>query len=125
MKPQFAQVSGNASPRRSMVPLPIAWSSVIRSSQPCQSSCPQNGHAMRAARLCRKSKMGCFGDIRIATVAHRTIGPVWALCVDTTLVRAIEAEGFGMSRLERTTMPRASMFVRPLIVGAATSPHRV
>jgi ubiquinone/menaquinone biosynthesis C-methylase UbiE len=34
----------------------------------------------------------------------------------------IEAEGFGVSRLERTTMPKAPRFVRPLIVGAATRP---
>ena len=31
----------------------------------------------------------------------------------------IEAEGFGMSRLERTTMPKAPKFVRLLIVGRA------
>jgi ubiquinone/menaquinone biosynthesis C-methylase UbiE len=37
---------------------------------------------------------------------------------------AIEAEGFGVSRLERTTMPKAPKFVRPLIVGAATLPPR-
>ena len=36
----------------------------------------------------------------------------------------IEAEGFGVSRLERTTMPEAPKFVRPLIVGVATSPLR-
>jgi ubiquinone/menaquinone biosynthesis C-methylase UbiE len=35
---------------------------------------------------------------------------------------AIEAEGFGVSRLERTTMPKAPKFVGPVIVGAATSP---
>ena len=34
----------------------------------------------------------------------------------------IEAEGFGVDRLEHTTMPRAPKFVRPLIVGTATSP---
>lgn len=33
----------------------------------------------------------------------------------------IEAEKFEVSRLERTTMPKAPKFVRPLIVGAATS----
>jgi ubiquinone/menaquinone biosynthesis C-methylase UbiE len=33
----------------------------------------------------------------------------------------IEAEGFGVSRLERTVMPKAPKFVRPLIVGAAVS----
>jgi ubiquinone/menaquinone biosynthesis C-methylase UbiE len=32
----------------------------------------------------------------------------------------IEAEGFTVSRLEHTTMPKAPKFVRPLIVGAAT-----
>ena len=76
MKPQFAQVRGNASPRRSIVPLPIAWSSVILSSQPCQSSCPQNGHDARAPRLFKKSKMGGLGfSIRIATVAHPDPAP--------------------------------------------------
>jgi ubiquinone/menaquinone biosynthesis C-methylase UbiE len=35
---------------------------------------------------------------------------------------AIEAEHFAVSRLERTTMPKAPKFVRPLIVGAATAP---
>ena len=71
MKPQFEQVSGNAWPRRSMAPLPIAWSSVTRSSQPCQSSWPQNGQDMRAPRLRKKSKMGCFAVIRAANLAHR------------------------------------------------------
>jgi ubiquinone/menaquinone biosynthesis C-methylase UbiE len=33
---------------------------------------------------------------------------------------AMEAEGFEVSRLEQTTMPKAPKFVRPLIVGAAT-----
>src|ERR1051325_7319945 len=33
---------------------------------------------------------------------------------------AIEASGFGVSRLQRTTMPKAPKFVRPLIVGSAT-----
>ena len=36
----------------------------------------------------------------------------------------IEAEGFGVSRLEQTVMPKAPKFVRPLIVGSATSPSR-
>src|ERR1700751_396129 len=31
----------------------------------------------------------------------------------------IEAEGFGVSRLERTVLPKAPKFVRPLIVGSA------
>jgi ubiquinone/menaquinone biosynthesis C-methylase UbiE len=34
---------------------------------------------------------------------------------------SIEAEGFTVSRLERTALPKAPKFVRPLIVGAATS----
>jgi ubiquinone/menaquinone biosynthesis C-methylase UbiE len=34
---------------------------------------------------------------------------------------SIEAEGFTVSRLERTTLPKAPKFVRPLIVGAATN----
>ena len=34
---------------------------------------------------------------------------------------AIEAEGFDVSRLERTAMPKAPKFVRPLIVGTAVS----
>ena len=34
----------------------------------------------------------------------------------------IEAEKFEVSRIERTTMPKAPKFVRPLIVGTATSP---
>jgi ubiquinone/menaquinone biosynthesis C-methylase UbiE len=33
----------------------------------------------------------------------------------------IEAEGFAVSRLEQTTMPKAPKFVRPLIVGAAVA----
>jgi len=32
---------------------------------------------------------------------------------------AIESEGFSVSRLERTTMPKAPKFVRPLILGTA------
>ena len=36
----------------------------------------------------------------------------------------IEAEGFGVDRLEHTTMPKAPKFVRPLIIGAASSPAR-
>jgi SAM-dependent methyltransferase len=32
---------------------------------------------------------------------------------------AIETEGFAVSRLERTTMPKAPKFVRPLILGRA------
>ena len=72
MKPQFAQVSGKASPRRSTAVLPIAWSSVTRSSQPYHSSCPQNGHDGRAPRLRKKSKIGGFAIIRLATVPQRT-----------------------------------------------------
>jgi ubiquinone/menaquinone biosynthesis C-methylase UbiE len=34
----------------------------------------------------------------------------------------IESAGFAVSRLERTSVPKAPKFVRPLIVGAATSP---
>src|SRR5215471_8381969 len=34
----------------------------------------------------------------------------------------IEAEQFRVSRLDRTTMPKAPKFVRPLIVGTATAP---
>jgi ubiquinone/menaquinone biosynthesis C-methylase UbiE len=34
---------------------------------------------------------------------------------------SILAEGFTVSRLERTTLPKAPKFVRPLIVGAATA----
>jgi ubiquinone/menaquinone biosynthesis C-methylase UbiE len=34
---------------------------------------------------------------------------------------AIEAEGFTVSRLERTMLPEVPKFVRPLIVGAATA----
>jgi len=34
---------------------------------------------------------------------------------------SIEAEGFDVSRLERTEIPKAPKFVRPLIVGAAVS----
>jgi ubiquinone/menaquinone biosynthesis C-methylase UbiE len=33
---------------------------------------------------------------------------------------AIEAEGFGVSELRRTELPKAPKFVRPLIVGAAS-----
>jgi len=39
-------------------------------------------------------------------------------CNRATLA-SIEAEGFTVSRLERTTMPEAPKFVRPLIVGRA------
>jgi ubiquinone/menaquinone biosynthesis C-methylase UbiE len=35
---------------------------------------------------------------------------------------AIEAEHFTVSRLERSTIPKAPKFTRPLIVGAATAP---
>jgi hypothetical protein len=60
--------------------LPIAWSSAIRSSHPFQTSCPQNGQAIRAPRLCKKSKMGCFGVIRAATVAQPKNGDRAASC---------------------------------------------
>ena len=73
MNPQFAQVSGTASVRRSSVPLPTAWSSVTRSSQPCQSSWPQKGQDMRASRLRKKSKMGGLVVTRSATVAQRVV----------------------------------------------------
>src|SRR5215831_322706 len=36
----------------------------------------------------------------------------------------IEASGFGVDRLEQTTMPKAPKFVRPLILGTATSPSQ-
>src|SRR5215813_8093773 len=36
----------------------------------------------------------------------------------------IEAEGFHVDRLDRTTMPKAPKFVRPLILGTATSPSQ-
>ena len=36
----------------------------------------------------------------------------------------IEAAGFGVDRLEQTTMPKAPKFVRPLILGTATSPSQ-
>jgi ubiquinone/menaquinone biosynthesis C-methylase UbiE len=42
-------------------------------------------------------------------------------CNRATLT-SIEAEGFVVSRLERTTMPKAPRFVQPLIVGSAVSP---
>ena len=41
-------------------------------------------------------------------------------CNRSTLA-AIEAEGFAVDRLEHTTLPKAPKFVRPLIIGAATS----
>src|SRR5215475_11778692 len=42
-------------------------------------------------------------------------------CNRPTLAR-IEAERFEVDRLDRTTMPKAPKFVRPLIVGTATAP---
>ena len=57
MNPQFAHVSGNASVPRSTEPLATTCSSAIRSSHPCHCSCPQNGQAIRASRLRRKSKI--------------------------------------------------------------------
>jgi hypothetical protein len=57
MNPQFAHVSGNASVPRSTALPPTTCSSATRSSHPCQSSWPQNGHAIRASRLSKKSKM--------------------------------------------------------------------
>ena len=41
-------------------------------------------------------------------------------CNRSTLA-SIETEGFTVERLERTTMPKAPKFVRPLIVGAASA----
>lgn len=66
MNPQFVHVSGKASTLRSIALLPITWSRVTRSSQPCHLSPPQNGHAMRAPRLRRKSKMDFNGERRRA-----------------------------------------------------------
>jgi hypothetical protein len=57
MKPQFAHVSGKASVFLSAPSLP-ACGNATRSSQPCQCSHPQNGQAIRAPRLARKSNMG-------------------------------------------------------------------
>ena len=57
MNPQFAQVSGKASVPRFTELLPTTCWRAIRSSHPCHCSCPQNGHAFRALRLRRKSKM--------------------------------------------------------------------
>jgi ubiquinone/menaquinone biosynthesis C-methylase UbiE len=42
-------------------------------------------------------------------------------CNRATLA-AIEAEGFEVTKLERTVLPKAPPFARPLIVGAATGP---
>ena len=42
-------------------------------------------------------------------------------CNRSTLA-TIEAEQFEVSQLDRTTMPKAPKFVRPLIVGTATAP---
>jgi hypothetical protein len=41
-------------------------------------------------------------------------------CNRSTLA-AIEAEGFTVSKLERTELPKAPKFVRPLIVGTAAT----
>jgi ubiquinone/menaquinone biosynthesis C-methylase UbiE len=38
---------------------------------------------------------------------------------------AIEAEGFDVQELERTELPKAPRFVRPLIVGTAAAPTRM
>jgi len=45
-------------------------------------------------------------------------------CNRSTLA-TIEAERFEVSQLDRTTMPKAPKFVRPLIVGTATAPSGV
>ena len=37
-------------------------------------------------------------------------------------VQSIEAAGFGVDRLERSTLPKAPAFASPLVVGSATSP---
>jgi ubiquinone/menaquinone biosynthesis C-methylase UbiE len=48
----------------------------------------------------------------------------FVVCCDCNrpTLQTIEAEGFEVTRLERTTMPKAPPFVRPLIVGVATAP---
>src|SRR5439155_5297699 len=77
MKPQFAQVSGNASVPRSTVLLPMTCSSETRLSPPCHCSWPQNGQLMRAPRLLRKSKM------RFASITpHKLERPRLEACDD-------------------------------------------
>jgi ubiquinone/menaquinone biosynthesis C-methylase UbiE len=48
----------------------------------------------------------------------------FVVCCDCNrpTLQTIEAERFDVTRLERTTMPKAPPFVRPLIVGVATTP---
>jgi ubiquinone/menaquinone biosynthesis C-methylase UbiE len=48
----------------------------------------------------------------------------FVVCCDCNrpTLQTIEAEGFEVTRLERTTMPKAPPLVRPLIVGVATAP---
>jgi ubiquinone/menaquinone biosynthesis C-methylase UbiE len=62
-------------------------------------------------------KLGRFQD-RMNPVNRFMVG---CECNRRTL-EAIEAEQFEVSRVERTETPKAPKFVRPLIVGAATSP---
>ena len=47
----------------------------------------------------------------------------FVVCCDCNrpTLQTIEAEGFEVTRLQRTTMPKAPPFVRPLIVGVATT----
>jgi len=54
----------------------------------------------------------------VLVVEHQNRLVVQCDCNRPTLA-AIETEGFAVSRLERTTMPKAPKFVRPLILGRA------
>jgi hypothetical protein len=64
------QVRGKASARRLTASLPMTWSNVTRSSQPCHCSPPQNGHPRRAPRLRRKSKIECSATCPRSWEAH-------------------------------------------------------
>ena len=99
MKPQLAQVRGNASVFLSTDLLPMTCSSATRSSHPCHCSWPQNGQLMRASRLLRKSKMRFTritpvqGDVVASPSLARTLSAgrcarssVWPGCRDFAVV---------------------------------------
>ena len=117
MKPQLAQVRGNASVFLSTDLLPMTCSSATRSSQPCHCSWPQNGQLMRASRLLRKSKMRftrirpAQGDVVASPSLARTLSAgrcarssVWAGCRDFAVV-------VGGSNGARRVRGRAAAFV--------------
>ena len=100
MKPQFPQVSGNASPCRSTASLPTACSSVIRSSQPCQSSLRRTGM--------RCGLPGSAGSRRSASPSFASHSPT----THAAVIRPVEASHATRPSRDRRASAHARCFSR-------------